>query len=367
MSGFNMATFEHWMAKKMSFGLDARLRFYRRMEKFIERGNPLKTAIDGMLRRYERPKGLLKRQHPLRHIFRRIQRAVSTEGQSFVRAFGEYGSPVETMMIAAGFAGDKAAEGFRMAGYVASSTRTMRRAVSREMAWPITLILIGLVMLVMLSRQFVPIMLQINPDVESWPALSQMLAGTSHAITHYGFYILAGIIAICWAIAFSLPRWRGPVRVRFMDRFIPPWSMYRVFQAASFLIGLGSMVRTGTPVASALNGLMAPAAPWMRAHLTLMMTRIRSGDATFVALDTGLLDEETMGDLEDYAAAGAIDEALIIMGEDAIEGAISRITVISKVMSVFALLFVAGIIVVVYGGFMAFMYTLTSALDSSIP
>lgn len=347
------AQVEHTYAKYCLFGLTRRLAFYRRMQKFCERGKPLNTAIGGMLARYERKKD------PRKHIFGRIHRATVQEGESFVDAFRPYGSPAELMMISAGFAGDKAAEGFRMAAYVATSVREMRSAIIGKLFYPSVLIAFMVALVVGLSRQLVPIMRKIRPDESTWPGMSQALASVAYTIEHYG--VLLGLLALVVAImvTFSLSRWTGRIRVRVMDRWIPPWSMYCTFQAASFLIALGAMVRTGRPLASAIDGLAETARAWLRSHLLTMSTRVKAGDATWQALDTGMLDDETMGDLEDYSASGAIDEALMVLGEDAVSNALVRIRAAAAVLWVVALLLVAGGIVLIYGGFASFMYDLS--------
>ncbi|KAF1060789.1 hypothetical protein DX980_20760 (plasmid) [Burkholderia gladioli] len=113
-------------------------------------------------------------------------------------------------------------------------------------------------------------------------------AGTLIAIgefaTGYGpLILLIAFILIAFATARSLPRMTGKVR-RFLDRYVFPFTLYRAFQGASWLLNFSMMVASGMPPADALAEQIRYAAPWLASYLRPLHLEVKGGVQLGVAL-----------------------------------------------------------------------------------
>src|SRR5690606_18824010 len=127
---------------------------------------------------------------------------------------------------------------------------------------------------------------------------------------------------------------------------LPPWSIYRSYQASSFLISLSSLMRAGVATYDALRLMHRTASPWMRMHLERMMTNMRhGGENQGKSLDTGLLDKEVAGDIQDYSATGSFLEAIYRIGQRTLEEGVKSIQIKMDVLKNVLLFAVAASIV----------------------
>jgi hypothetical protein len=68
------------------------------------------------------------------------------------------------------------------------------------------------------------------------------------------------------------------------------------------------------------------ASPWMRMHLERMMSAMKLGGSNpGKALETGLLDQETAGDVQDYSRLGSFQDAIYLLGSRSLEKGIKSI------------------------------------------
>lgn len=128
-------------------------------------------------------------------------------------------------------------------------------------------------------------------------------------------WILGSLPAIWLIHSITLSRWVGPTRAWF-DKF-PPWSIYKSQQAASFLGVISALVSSGHTVREALVLIRDLANPYMRWHLSRIISRYdRAGSDSISALRTGLLSQAIMDRVEDAAAGRQFDEVLRHVGEN---------------------------------------------------
>jgi type II secretory pathway component PulF len=96
---------------------------------------------------------------------------------------------------------------------------------------------------------------------------------------------LAGLFA---AVLWSLPRWRGPWRLRVESW--PVYGLYRDFQAGMLFSSMAMMLRTGETLQGSIDDVTQRASPWMRWHLGRVVEALDdSPTATLDAFRRGLL------------------------------------------------------------------------------
>lgn len=351
---------EHAFASfQLRFSADERVRLYERLERFVAHKVPLDEAIGSIYARLARPKkGLFGRESRdgRRHVYERILSRLRL-GKPFAEAAKEYLPSAEMVMVLVGEQSSNEAEGFRQARFVADVVRRMRGALVGALTYPAVLLALGCGFLVVIAAKFGPMMLEMAGDrpVAAWPLPSRMLYQLAELVSSYG--IVAGVLAILlgYAVLFSLPRWHermGGVR-RGLDKFVPPYTIYREYQAASFLIAIGALVKASVPVDEALARIASISAPWVKWHLRKMLVAVRKGVDPGAAFNTGMLTDEVVGYIEDFNRAGGLDEALTVVGVESVEDSLRRVKRSSSVLGFGAMLLVVGMIVLIYAGMIA--------------
>lgn len=119
-----------------------------------------------------------------------------------------------------------------------------------------------------------PFIKQVDP--EQWEGPAYALYLLSQAFVTFGFPLVVAAVVIGIGSVVSLPLLRGPVRV-FLDTYIPPWTIYRMVQGASFLRGIAVQTRAGIKVFDSLSSMSAMASPWLRERLEATMYGVQQG------------------------------------------------------------------------------------------
>jgi toxin co-regulated pilus biosynthesis protein E len=183
--------------------------------------------------------------------------------------------------------------------------------------------------------------------VSQWPDSAQTLYGISHFLTSYWYIILISLAVLATVISYTINGWVG--RLREIADVLPPWSVYKNYQASSFLIGLASMLKAGVALNDALKMMLKNAAPWLCVHINQMLAALKGGGSNYgEALDTGLFDEETAGDISDYARLSSFENAIYTIGERMVVMGVERTNQKMDVAKNLMLFLVAGTVFWIY-------------------
>ncbi|MCR1769764.1 type II secretion system F family protein [Burkholderia glumae] len=117
------------------------------------------------------------------------------------------------------------------------------------------------------------------------------MSGAGHVLflvgrlaTGYGAPMIVGLIAIgVVCLARALPRWTGRVRF-FLDGYVFPFTLYRAFHSAIWLLHFTMMRDAGVPAATALAEQILHASPWLRSYLKPLHRQVEGGVPLAVAL-----------------------------------------------------------------------------------
>lgn len=341
----DMVALEHAFAKATAFGTDARIRLYNKLYRFTSREYDLTVALSGQLARFQ------AKQDPRRVIWRRWIAGVR-EGFKFHEVIGPYIPASERMMLSAGEESGSLAQGFAKAEYVADAAKRIRAALVSALTYPVVLVLLLCLVLYLVSARMMPELENVLA-VEKWPGFAQNLHALAGFIRDWGLLIGGISVALIVVMLRTFPTWKGGTR-RWLDRRIPPWTIYREVTAANMLISLAALVSTGRPIDDALIHIRRVSTPWLAWHVDRFRTQMRLGVPAGRAIDTGLLSEEVTGDLEDYGNAGAFEDAIEAVGKHVVEDAIRSITISARILNMIALVAVAGVMIWMYAS-MAFV------------
>ena len=324
---------------KARFGLSQRIGMYEKIGAFLDANIDLVGSLKSIRDRYAQRKDF--RAIIMSEWLRSLE-----QGQKFADALAEWIPPSELMLIEAGERGGGLGTGLSEAVVLSTAAAKNKSAIFGGVMFPIALFSMLIGMLIMFQVKMAPIFKQLMP-LEQWPGSAQLLNTMSSFFYHQLYIVLGIVLGLSFVIGKTMGTWIKPPRHIF-DKF-PPWNIYRSYQASSFLIALSSLMRAGVPAYDALKAMHKNASPWMRAHLNKMMSTMNLGGGNMGrALDTGLLDDETAGDVQDYSRLGSFSEAIYLLGSRSLEKGIKSIEARMAVVKNLLLVLVAGSIIWIY-------------------
>lgn len=341
---------------KFMFTLRVRTSLYKRIASFLQAKITLAEGLVLLRDRYRKELGLsekIKSRFSPGFVPKGDFRATiinewlerMASGERFSDAIREWVPSNEHMLIAAGEQGKGLGPGMMDAAGMSMANSRIKKTIIGRSIQPAVLVFALMAMFILFQSKMVPIFIHLKP-VETWPSSAIKLYNISYFIDHYLLLVIASIIGFVYGILLTLPRWRGPWRQRFDS--IPPWSIYRTQQASSFLIGLASLLAAGVPINRALQLMHRNGSPYFRWHLERMMNMLASGVNQGVALNTGLLDKETAGEVEDYSRMRSFRDAIAEMGQRTLEESLQRIESNMEAIKNIMLIIVAGSVLWIY-------------------
>ncbi len=334
-----MDSVQMFLAKRATFAGRSRARFYDKLYRFTKAGVPIDRALGNMHARY------ITRKDPRASLFARIRHGLQ-QGSPVSQSLATYIPSGERQLIQAGETSGKIFEGFREAKKMVEVTLQIRSALIGELMYPVMLLGVVIAILAVMSFQLVPQLVDAVP-FSRWPPVSRPLYYLSNAVASYGLWFAIGLALMVFASIKSLPRWRGPRR-EWIDKWAPPWSVYREVVGSAVLIALAALTGAGVPIAKSVSQLRLTATPWLGVHLNRMGNALDAGVDSGKAMRTGLFDPEVEDDIEDYSASIGFDEALAQIGDDQVNDAIARIKARASVLRVGMFLVVVSLLLYVY-------------------
>lgn len=175
-----------------------------------------------------------------------------TRTGSISTALKKYVRDDEYQLITNGEISGDLAGGLVQASKIVKSRSEMIMTLITSMIYPSLLIIGCLANMYMVYRNIMPIFRSVAPE-ERWTTSMRILTDISGFFINNGFYLSAFCILLFFVIRFSLPRYTGPGR-QYLD-YIPPWSLYKIFNGVSYLFNMAAMLNIDIPVAKALEGL----------------------------------------------------------------------------------------------------------------
>lgn len=291
---------------KARFSLKSRISIYERIADFLDAQIDIVSTLKSLRDRYAKTNDY--RARILNEWILNME-----HGVVFSEAIKDWIPPAEHMLISAGERGVGLKNGLVEAKVLSTASAQTKAAVLGGLIFPLALFGMIIGLMFMFQTQQVPAFTAMLP-LERWPSGAKLLYNVSFFFYKYLFVVLGVMATIGFVMAYSMGRWTRPPRA-FFDK-LPPWSIYRSYQASSFLIGLASLMQAGIANYDALRMMHKNASPWMKMHLERMMSAMKVGGSNpGKALDTGLLDAETAGDVQDYSRLGSFQDAIYRMGK----------------------------------------------------
>lgn len=258
------------------FGDGPRGEFLDNLAGLVDAGIPVYDALTEMARAFGRERD--PRAEMLWDMARRSER-----GLPIAQALGPWLAPHEAMILEASGRGVELGAALRNAAHLTGRRRAIVGAVTGAMGYPTVLLAVGAAMLWVFATQVIPALSKIIPDGR-WTGLGAFYRALSTVVNEHGLLLLGLALAALVAALRSLSRWR-PGRARtWLDRRVPPWSLFQVYQGAVLLIAVSIMMRSGIPMRDAVQILWDnDPSPWLRTHLRQILGTLEAGGGVRLA------------------------------------------------------------------------------------
>lgn len=316
-SDFNSNRADFYM--DLAEALDDKASLYSHLEKMRTRAHQRKQGISILLAQW------VKRME---------------HGKPFSEAVRGTVPSMDGMILRASEDSGKLAQGLRFLSAAVSKAGNMKSALVSAIAMPALLTLFQVAIISGFSYFMVPILTQIMKP-EKWPLLGRMLFGLSQFVVAFGPYLLILLIAGIVAFVLSLPRWTGPMRARF-DRHLP-YSIYRDYNGAIFLVTVAALMQSGVGLIESLKILREAGSPWMRWHISKMINSLeRDSTNPAAALNTGILPPKIADRISDYGERSSFTESMGKIGLTAVDRVAEIVSKSAKTMNTVMTIFVGG-------------------------
>lgn len=263
-----------------------------------------------------------------------------SEGKSFGEALKAWVKPEESSLIVAGEASGNLRQAFNDVMELIDAKKRIFGAVVGNALYPILLFAVFCILLYIVSTRLVPALSGSIPP-EHWQGSAKMLYWMSEFTTHFGLLSLVLLAITVLGVSFSMPYLRGNLRFR-LDK-LPPWSVYRAVQGATFLLNVAAMVKSGIKLYDALDMLAKNANPYLKERIEAALHGIAKG----YNLGEALEDAEY-----DFPDPEAIRLIKVLASRDGFDAALTRYakawldTAISKVKAAMGVFFIVAIVAV---------------------
>lgn len=349
--------FAKWWFKNMDGG--GRRRLWMKLSKLIGNSVPILQGLESMCTRRKAIRGASDPQViALSHWIEGMN-----NGKRLSQMLDGWVGPVERMLIAAGEASGTMEASLQAATRVMVARKDINGAVIKGLAYPLILVMVAFAVLYMFGFKVVPEFTKIVP-ADRFHGLAAVLIGLSDFARSWILVTGAAVIALVVAFFVSLSRWDGRYRV-VLDRY-PPYSIYRIVQGSTWLIGLSSMLEAGVRLETALQQLSEMADKWLANRINSAVRGMRAGLQLGDALNRSgyeFPDREIIDDLGVYSSLSGFDEALSILGREWLNESVEQIKARMNVVFGVALLSVAVLVGTMVGGMMTMQLQMSQIIQ----
>jgi len=350
-----------WLAKSSFHGV--RQDFYEDLAEALVDGAQLAPRIKQLADRASAEGNL---QAPLYQLwFHRM------DNQSFAEALADTVPESDLMILQAAERAGDLSTGLRFTATVIAATATMRSALRKAVASFAFLMVLQIALLAGFSYYGIELIEAIVP-ANAWPWIGQQLKGLSLFVTESGptVLVVGGVLGV--AYIWSLRNWRGSIRVK-VDKYCLPYTIYRDFNGAMFLVSLAALMKNGVGLNDALETLAERASPWLLWHIRHIQLGLDyQTESTGEAFATGLFNRALtwriidFGDRAGSKAGSNFAEAMEKVGITTIGKVMAGVQDKTAVLNKVALFLNAGLIMFIVSGTLLTIFEAQEQLQRQI-
>ena len=331
---------EYYAKLVMAFSSKTRLKIYRKIASLMKNRFSLMDALDML--HDGASNGGKNPSEPLAIALAAWGRGLNN-GMSFSDAIKGWAPDRERLMLSVGDVSDLESALLNLIKVTEGSAKMLKPIIG-AIVYPSFLLLMSILVLYAIGVYMVPPMIDAAPNVV-WHGIAADLVAVSKWIKDYAMIAFMSLPALMALIYFTISIWTGKLRAGFDN--LPPWSLYKVFIGISWLLAMSALIKSGTPVSTALRALRRDSTRYLKERIDKTLVYVNNGDNLGQALSkTGLNfpDGEIIGDLKIYSELDNFEEALGNLANESLEESIEKIEEKAGVLNMIAMLAIGGII-----------------------
>lgn len=348
-------SFQLWLARQ-SFQ-SSRQTFYEDLAEALEDDEKLTRRIDKLAERAANEHDLLA---PLFQLWSRRM-----DDRQFAEALEGTVPRGDLMIIGAAEGAGKLSDGLRFASLVIGATKEMKASLYGAVIGFVFLFSFLCVLLALFSFYGIGLIETLVPP-NQWPWAGQLLRDLAQFVTGSGVQALGAFIVAGIVFVWSLPRWRGRIRVGF-DRYLPIYTIYRDFQGALFLVSLAALMRNDVSLNRALETLEESASPWLRWHIREVMYRLDyESDQPGKAFATGIFDRKLTWRIIDFSERSNFAKAIEKVGVRSIDAVTKMVKKSAGTINVVLMVLSGGLLAFIIAGAFLTLYEAQNSVQKQM-
>jgi type II secretory pathway component PulF len=343
---------------KLTFRGQTKVRIIRQLQRLIESGIPLTRSLEMLKKLYN--KNGKKKKEPMALMIGEWQARLG-QGKPLSIAMHGWISIAEEMIIEAGEQSDKLAPSLGDALRANGAAGRITKTILVGLAYPFVLLLFLCFMFYGFAVEIAPSFATIIP-LDEWVGNAAIMRDISNFVVDWAILIAISIGGAVTAIFISFPILNGPLRP-LLDR-IPPWSIYKITQAASFMISMRGFLSAGVPIPEALRRMHKTGNPYFKERIGAILARVNMGRNLGEAMQEAghnFPDDNISGEVSIYTGLDSFSESLDILAREWIENAVTRADAAAKVLNTVMLILIAGSIIMMVTSMYELQDQVTSA------
>ncbi|MCZ8256106.1 MAG: type II secretion system F family protein [Polaromonas sp.] len=292
-----------------------RAKFYENVASLVRDGQPFDVVLKLMQAR------MVSNGRPFGYVIGRWVN-VMKEGRPFSDAIKGTAPNTEAIILAAGEESGDFAGALEQAAMVAMSGHQLVKTMRTALTMPMIQLVILAVVMIGFSSKVAPTLERSAPLWAMQPSHRSFFEFAGQ-VREWWFIAVPIILAVLFAMLASMPIYAGKFR-KYLDK-LPPWSIYRVYSSSTFMISLAALIRAGKPIEASIRFIRANSSPWLRSHLTEMISRLNLGQDQGDSLDVGLFSDDLADSVAIYAKSSSFDQSMKSIAAAALKTAIEDI------------------------------------------
>jgi len=346
-----------WLFKA---GTNSRKRLWSKLAALIRNGVPIKSALSTILERKTKAgKGKEPDAIALTSWITELN-----NGKSISGCIDGWVSDEEKMLISAGEKSGNVLRSLESIGRIMTAKSSIRKAVISGISYPIFVLLVLFLFIYLFGYKLFPAFMKMIP-LEKFTGIAYIVGYGSLASQHLLLPVVILTIVFGVVFLYSLPKWNGRLRIKF-DRY-KPYSIFRIIQGSSWLIGFSALVQAGVRIEDAIIQMVRLANPWLKTRLRACLKELKSGRNLGEALlHSGyeFPDREIIDDLIIYSSLNGFEQSIETLGNEWIASSEEIIAGQMKVVGMVLLLLSIGTILIMVAGLMSMQLQIQNVMQA---
>lgn len=336
-----------WKWRVLGVSLGTRIRLYEQCAFFLSQNIPVPRMLADMVA------VLTPRKRPLRWL---LEYWASLKTLDIWDRMSHQVPAIDAVSIRAASMRGDLSKGFRQAHKMLLAQKEMFAAIVMLVVATLPILTISLMIIYQMASKITPMMEKMfRPETILPQSVTSFVAFSNH-IVNYGLYYAIGAVVLGVAVLYSLPRWAGTRQAgrapgawkgqlrHMLDRYVPPYSLYRAYVSSTLTTAIAGMVEADYPMIDAVREVGAQGSPWMRQHMFDIERGMRVGRLDYgeSMVRGGLYADDVEDEILIVSRSGALNAVLPAISDRILAKTITRFKAASGIAGLAVLLLVGA-------------------------